>query len=842
MTFLKIKNNHPMDGRNLLSILILFLLVLPTVLTGQIKTFIDEYIQRNEGYPSEKVYLHLDRPNYIQGDTIWFKAYSWFGDEQLPDTLSKILYVELLNPKGEVEQKRKLLINNGTSLGEFSLSKAIKAGKYFLRAYTNWMRNPNAGEPFYQAISVNAIDQIFQVECTPVILKSKEGDSLKVNFRFYQVDEAGDLKKEYNHKVDYSLRIGGQVLRTDQILAANTKEQFFKWPLPALNGKDTLATLAISVKDGVIDFQKQFRIPLKERIDLQFFPEGGNLVDGLESKVAFKAIGADGLSRDVKGVIKDENEEVVTLFESSHKGMGCFLLKPETKKKYTAHLEFNHLKYVYTVPKALEKGSVMTVRSTEDGRKSYLTIRYGLKDTIRYVIGSAYGKIRFAASVKVIRDSCRFKIPREMLPEGISRITVLGEDFKSQCERLIYVDQDQRFNVEVKPDSISYGKRSKVTLSIKASTKSGEPVQGDLSLAVVDKDQAESKGGIRGICAYKLLESELKGNIEEADYYFKDDSCINFKALDLLMLTQGYRQFITDTSALNKQKYLPDKGLDVSGIMKLDGHKSKRNGFSYSDYSIGILSTQSNYSNQSKLDSTGGFCFHLPLIIGKPPVFLQTKSPKEKSIYGDILLNDPLSPLPLKSSLIASEELTSVTFESVKHLQEAKKIELSKSYSGAAMHFNLPEMTIKGKNKNWYNFEDEAKKIVDLDSLDPTGKKYKNLCDLLVREFGAREWPIKGLGFTTAAFPCVSTLFKNGYCWPIYVMNGQTFLNEHGGGQVIAPLTQLNFINVSEIKRIMVLPPGKADNYAADYIKLHTKQSLVVIETYKNNSYRGNPA
>ncbi len=80
--------------------------------------------------PQEKVYLHLDRPNYMQGDTIWFKAYSWFGFEQLPDTVSKVLYVDFFNPKDSLEQYRKLLIQNGTSNGEFVLDKNITPGRY----------------------------------------------------------------------------------------------------------------------------------------------------------------------------------------------------------------------------------------------------------------------------------------------------------------------------------------------------------------------------------------------------------------------------------------------------------------------------------------------------------------------------------------------------------------------------------------------------------------------------------------------------------------------------------------------------------------------------------------
>ena len=143
----------------------------------------------NNSLPGEKVYLHLDRPNYMQGDTIWFKAYSWFGFDQLPDTVSKVLYVELLNQKDSVELKRKLLIQNGTSVGEFSLDKNISPGKYTVRAYTRWMQNENAGEPFYQSVTISSLTQNFQVDCSPLIIKQADGDSLRVTFRFYEIQK-----------------------------------------------------------------------------------------------------------------------------------------------------------------------------------------------------------------------------------------------------------------------------------------------------------------------------------------------------------------------------------------------------------------------------------------------------------------------------------------------------------------------------------------------------------------------------------------------------------------------------------------------------------------------------
>ena len=306
---------------------------------------LEDYMLLNHALPPEKIYLHLDRTSYLSGDTIWFKAYSWFGYDQVPDTASGILYVDLLNPEGKVKLKRKLLIQNGTSRGDFSIDSTIIPGQYTLRAYTRWMKNSNAGEPFYQTVKISPVSQNFQIECLPVILKHAGNDSLKVSFSFFEIDGTGDLMNSLSHKMEYCLRSGNQILLNDQVEAINTKEQFFKYDLASIDDRDITVQLEFSVKDDRINYTKQFSIRLMDNIDLQFFPEGGKLVAGFESRVAFKATGSDGLSREVHGVIETGGGDFVTDFESSHKGMGAFMIKPQAGKEYYAILWYENRKF-----------------------------------------------------------------------------------------------------------------------------------------------------------------------------------------------------------------------------------------------------------------------------------------------------------------------------------------------------------------------------------------------------------------------------------------------------------------------------------------------------------------
>jgi hypothetical protein len=530
--------------------------------------------------------------------------------------------------------------------------------------------------------------------------------------------------------------------------------------------------------------------------------------------------------------------------------MGAFTLKPEAKKEYFARLLYNNKKYLIPLPSASEAGCTMSVGFTGIGNDSYLTIKQSPseRDTKKYVVGSAYGKIWFSAFVNLLNDSCRFPIPLDLLPEGVCRLTVLNDDFKPESERLIYVDKNQRFKIEVIPDSSSYAARSKVTLMIKTTATDGVPVQTDLSLAVVDKEQITKDSQAGGIIDYKLLGSELHGYIEDAGFYFKDDSCINHQALDLLLLTQGYRKFLPGNSDPDKQKFQPEKSFDISGKIKFNGSKSREKKFNYQEVGLTLMCRSDNvYFDQSRPDSLGRFRFQIPLLSGKSHSLLQATNLKGKPLNGEISLNDTIAPPKFPNPLLQSYNIAIPTIENVHKSQAVKKTEISKNPYYGPMSVTLGEVTVTAKSKNWYrDFEHNATKVANLDSLDPSGQRYENIFDLLIREFGAREYTLRHidppLNLKTVLLHCIGGGGSD--CLPIYVINGNTYFD---GSEdfvlLVSRLSTLSFLHVNEIKKIMVIPPGMiASHYASpDLLVGGIWQSLVVIETYSDFSYRGDP-
>jgi len=705
----------------------------------------------------------------------------------------------------------------------------------------------NTGEPFYQNIKIRPALQNFQIECKPLIIRHSEYDSLKVGFRFFEMDPSGNLKESYKHKISYNLKIGEQLIDSGQVTMSNTVEQSLHTELTGNERNTIKAVLSLSIDDKSISFKKEYEIPIRDGIDIQFFPEGGTLVNGIKSKIAFKAVGTDGLSREVKGTIETEGGDTITRFASLHKGMGSFYLKPESSKRYFAHLMYNNRNYLIPLPTTLEKGCVMTVNQLNDEGNLYLNLRCGHSEigTRKYVTGSTNGKIWFSALVKMTVDSVRIKIPTELLPEGICRLTVLSDDFKPECERLIYVDNNERFVIEIKTDSSSYGTRSKATLLIKTTDVKGKPVQTDLSLAVVDNELVTHDSTVNGISTYKLLESDLKGNIEDVGYYFRNGKCSDYESLDLLLLTQGYRKFVGGETIKKEQKFQPETNLYVFGNVVLNGNKSRLEKFNYRNIDMTLLcKAGKTFINQTNPDSTGRFSFQIPLIFGKPQSILQAKTLKGKKINGKIYLDEMINTPKFFIPLPPDISFATPVIENVRQAQTIIKTALSKDPSSGYMSRNLPEVVIKAKAKNWYlDFGKEAIKTANLDSLDPHGDKYESLTDLLIREFGAKEFIIPGEGLKTVKLPIINFGPGENYYFPVYLVNGGVWFNAaESRDDFLSKLRMVSFLHVNEIKKLMVIPPnGELVWYYADKnIFSDMRQSLVIIETY-NKGFRGDP-
>jgi hypothetical protein len=280
----------------------------------------------------------------------------------------------------------------------------------------------------------------------------------------------------------------------------------------------------------------------KRKDDIQFFPEGGTLVDEVSGTVAFKAEDANGKGIDVNGVIISSLGDTVSSFTDEHFGMGKFTLLPKAGVTYTAVGKFrNNIPFSKNLPFAVSNGFVMqaAVRDTNGILVNIATNEATLE---QFKNGSLalkalnHGKIIFGFDVPVNQLQTTLRIPGSYFPAGVTALTLYDPAGKPQCERLVYISSHQKEALEIALDNPENAIGENISLSLNLKNAPENSVA-HLSIAVVNAQTIPD--GISNIRSYLELESEIKGKIEKPGTYFDTTNNNRLGQLDLLLLTQG---------------------------------------------------------------------------------------------------------------------------------------------------------------------------------------------------------------------------------------------------------------------------------------------------------------
>lgn len=308
-------------------------------------------------------------------------------------------------------------------------------------------------------------------------------------------------------------------------------------------------------------------------LDLQFFPEGGDLVEGLSSTVAFKAVTRQGKGVATQVIVLSDND-TIGRFASKYMGMGSFSFTPAPGKTYQALVRNTSGKIVsFALPKPRPQGWVMHAENISGSLQLTVRSNKNVEEKL-YVIAQTRGKATFQSEGRLVNNTFGVQIPTAQLPSGITQLTVFDANGMPQCERLVFVSHPDQIRLELTADKKSYQPREKVTLTLAARDAQGNPVAGNFSLSVHDARTFASPE--HTILTNLLLTSDLKGTIENPAFYFQPDNAGAPQALDHLMLTQGWRRFTwKDVMQPNLPEPLyehePDIALTVNLVDKTTG-------------------------------------------------------------------------------------------------------------------------------------------------------------------------------------------------------------------------------------------------------------------------------
>src|SRR5690606_6163544 len=329
-------------------------------------------------------------------------------------------------------------------------------------------------------------------------------------------------------------------------------------------------TVALNDEDKLV---KTFLIKAaSQEASLQFFPEGGELVNSLRSVTGFKAVSADGRGIAVSGRVTDQNKTTVAEFKSDYAGMGRFLLNPQSGKNYTAVVKFaDGSEKEVPLPKALDEGYVLHVEnSLSDTVKIRISVTKNLLNQGEItLIAQSGGKVHYVSKSPARSPVFTASVPKSRFPSGIVQFTLFSPDFRPVAERLIFIQNNDALKINISSDKPVSKPREKVRMRVNVSDAEGKPVHGSFSLAVINESKVPDEGiNETTIFSNLLLTSDLKGFVETPQYYFINASSEKIKQLDNLMLTQGWRRFVwKDILSDNFPSivYQSEKSIQISG-------------------------------------------------------------------------------------------------------------------------------------------------------------------------------------------------------------------------------------------------------------------------------------
>ncbi len=583
-------------------------------------------------HPQEKVYLHMDKPYYAIGDDIWFKAYVTIGAKHQLSALSGILNVELINDKDSVKKALKLPITAGVTWGDFKLTDSLREGNYRIRAYTNYMRN--AGEDYFfdKTIAVgNSINNTVFAKTT-YTYSAAPNNQQKVDavVNYTGLDGKPYAGKEVYYEVELSFRTitKGKGVTDEQgnlnISFVNTIPTLFK------NGHIT-TTLKLSPEQKVT---KTLLVKAaSEKADVQFFPESGTLLSGVRNKVAFKAVGSDGLGVNIHGKIVDSDNQEVAQLNAEHLGMGWFMLSPMAGKTYMAVITYpDGSETKTTLPKAADRGYILSVNSTDltdvivKITTNEVTLNENQNAALSLLVHSG-ANIIYTAKTNLVSAVFVARIPKNRFPTGIAQFTLFSATGEPLNERVAFIQNPDQLNIALSSDKTTFTTREKVKLNISAKNKDGQPVVGTFSVAVTDESKVPvTEANESTIQSNLLLTSDIKGYVEQPNYYFADPTDKTRADLDVLMLTQGYRRFAWKqimAGDLPPLTYQPEKTLNIAGHVRTSGGKPVPGG------KVTVFtSTGGTFLLDTVTDNDGAFAFKDLVFVDSVKFVIQARNAK----------------------------------------------------------------------------------------------------------------------------------------------------------------------------------------------------------------------
>ncbi|MCL1937839.1 MAG: MG2 domain-containing protein [Candidatus Azobacteroides sp.] len=430
-----------------------------------------------------------------------------------------------------------------------------------------------------------------------------------------------------------------------------------------------------------------------EDFDLTFYPEGGQLVAGQVSDVAFKALCTDGTALNISGEITDSKGNIVTEFKTVHEGMGEFFISPLPAERYQAVCRYDGRTLRFDLPEA--QPLAMALQAVV--RDNTLQIRVNKSESASlpelYLLIHSRGSVVYAKAWDGVKNFIVFD--RSDFPSGINHILLLTKDLQIVSERLVFLLNKDQGLASFQAQKDAYGKREQVQAQIQLEDEKQHPLKGNFSIAITN-DREVISDSTSGILSGILLSSELRGHIENPEYYFQKGNKDAEQAADLLMKTHGWTRYAFSDVIHGKLNYpeIPfETSQKIAGTVK-SGVRSRL----AKNAQLSILSLKDHFLDTTQSGPNGRYVFHDFEFPDSTWYVIQALNSKEKGRYRTELYidKDTFPGMHVQwNEPIRKDEKTDSVFRDY-----MIKADQQYTFEHGARVINLPEVQIRGVRKD----------------------------------------------------------------------------------------------------------------------------------------------
>ena len=539
--------------------------------TAKNKTPFDRLDMQRSIYPQEKIHVVTDRDLYCGGDTIWLRAFVVEADSHIQTAISKYAYIELLTPFGFAEKRVKLMERDGVYAGYIPIDNEIYEGDYTLAAYTAYSENIGKEYFFRKPIKILAPQSsryMIDSEFSPL-----GNGNVKGSFRIKAIDDA-----PVNYKV-----MSWTMPEGDTRELPHSSKGFSR----SFNRNKNENT--VLVKFG--DYGRYFAVDYPvENVDISFYPEGGWLIADHPCKVAFKATDETGKGVHATGVIKNNNGEEIAEFSTVHNGMGSVTFIPVEGESYTAYYtDENGISRIAKI--GSPKAGAAALRYRSSGSKGVFSVAGGKDLELELIVALRGAGMLYAP----ISSEIPLSFDKEEMPEGLYQALLVSKnDNAVLSERIFYLGAD-RIDPEI---SEIIADSTAIRLHMPKGVTADCTVRitnGNITANTSDND----------IRTQLMLQSELRGHIENPSYYFKNNDREAERNLALLMMVNGWSRYNLPDAIQGKyeEPKIPlEIGQEISGQVRSRWKNSPMEGVL-----ISAIAPQKKFGTFAETDNDGVF-------------------------------------------------------------------------------------------------------------------------------------------------------------------------------------------------------------------------------------------